>query len=257
MPEIETLPPDLHSLLRRQALKLDDSAFDYHVSELIEALEREIGPATQSGASSGGTATAAQPAREERPAPVYTPVASAQPKKPRRLLWLGLGAGLVIVFLGLALIGYIMEEFSSATADPQATQAFVNAIQSAQNAQAQTPQQNAAPPPAAEPAPVAAPAFEPVGRWRISLGEGLPASLLVNLESNGEFSAQSEAAGFSFPASAGAWNYNRGLRLLSVTGINNLGVPFQALFQNVRYHAGHEHFHAFVPGQGEVQLSKE
>src|SRR5262245_46348885 len=202
MPDLSTLPPDLQSLLRRQALKLDDSAFDYHVSELMEALEREIGPATQSAASSGGTATAAQPVREERPMPVYPPVVSAQPKKPRRLLWLALGAGLISVFLGLALIGYIMEEFSSATADPQATQAFVNAIQSAQNALTQTtqaPQQNTAPPPAAEPAPVSATAFEPVGRWRMFQGEGSPVSLLVYLEPNGQFSAQSEAAGFSIP----------------------------------------------------------
>jgi hypothetical protein len=253
MPAPETLPPELGSLLRRQALKLEDNAFDYHVSELVEALEKELGPGRPSAAGAGGTATAAQPAREERPAPVYAPVV-APTRKPRRLLWLGVGAGLVVVFLGLAVIGYMMEEFSNTTADPQATQAVVNALQNAASTPAAQP--NAAPPPA-QPAPAveSTPGFEPIGRWRISSGEGAPVSLLVNFESNGVFSAQTEGAGFRFPASAGSWNYNRSLHLLTVTGINNLGAPFQTLFQNIRYQDGY--FHAFVPGSGEVALARE
>jgi TIR domain len=253
IPAEDTLPPEIHPLVRRQALKLDDTAFDYHVNQLIEVLEKDLGPAIRPTAA--GVGAAAQPAREQRPAQTFAPLPAAQPKKTRRWLWLGLGAAGAVALLVLGLIGYIVNEFSNASVDPQATQVLVDAIQKASNANSSSPAGSPAVvnqnPPGKQSEPPA-PSFNPVGRWQITGRDGF---LVASFESTGEFVAQTVSGGLSIPASAGSWTYNPTQRLLTVTGVNNRFEPFQVQFQNIRHQDGR--FHATVPGSGEVELVKQ
>jgi hypothetical protein len=97
--------------------------------------------------------------------------------------------------------------------------------------------------------------FEPAGRWRVSVGDGAEVSLVVDLASDGTFAVTTEGVGFSFPASAGAWTYDPSLRTLALTGFNNTGNFFQALFQNLE--GDGRRYRAFVPGEGNVVLSRD
>jgi hypothetical protein len=274
IPSADTLPPEVGALLRRQVLKLDDSAFDYNVSQLIGALEQELGPSVKprdaEAERTERTNVREAPPRQEEPRTVYMPYPPQ--KKSRKWLWIGVGG--FGVFLVLGVIGSIIEEFSTPI-DPQATAALLNSIQEAANSGA-TPSSANTPgssfgqdsnPKAQTPvAPGTAddadsnPSrqseyFDAPGRWRVSLGEGAAVSLVLDLESDGSFAATTEGAGFSFPASAGGWTYDRSLRVLTLTGVNNIGGFFQTIFQNLEL--DEDHYHAFVPGQGNVVLTKE
>jgi hypothetical protein len=266
IPTTDVLPPEIGALLRRQVLKLDDSAFDYNVNQLIEVIEKDLGVARKSPNEDQRETPPHAESREtgsrpQEPRTVYVNSPPVQ-KKSRKWLWIGVGA-VAAIWLVIAVIGAILDEVSNSI-DPQATAALLNAIQSA-NTGGNTAQNSAGPASslntaAAETDPAVAPAadqpaatFNPVGRWRVSLGQN--GSLVLTLTGDGSFQAQTEGAGLSFPASAGGWTYDASTRVLTTTGVNNVGAFFQAIFQ-IREFDG-TRAHAFVPGQGNVVLTRE
>jgi hypothetical protein len=146
IPTMDVLPPEIGTLLRRQVLKLDDSAFDYNANQLIEVIEKDLGiarkPANEDQKEAAPRAESKEPSsRPQEPRTVYvtsTPVK----KKSRKWLWIGGGAVAAIWLIG-AMISAVLEEFSNEV-DPQAAAAILNAIQSA-NTAANTGQNSAAP----------------------------------------------------------------------------------------------------------------
>ena len=269
IPSAESLPPEIGALLRRQVLKLDDSAFDYNVNQLIGVLEKELGPAKADESTHRSDSDAREfresPPRREEPRTVYVPQPAPAPRKSRKWLWIGGGAVAVIWFV-LAVIGALIEEFSTPI-DPAATAAIMNAIQAGAQSGANPPQNRASSAPSG-----GAPAvrdedsedtatrfepevetFNPVGRWRLALGEGV--SLLLQFNRDLTFNVETQGPGFSYLGSTGTWTYDSSERTLVATGINNAGGFFQAIFQNIQPDG--DRYHALMVGQGNVVLTKE
>jgi hypothetical protein len=145
--------------------------------------------------------------------------------------------------------------------DTQATLAILNSMQNAAQSGNTAGGSGTTPSPLAGAVPegtagsTEAAFFEPVGRWRISLEQTGAVSLVMSLNADSTFGVLTEGEGFSMPASGGGWEYDASSRVLTLTGINNLGVFFQTIFQNMQ--KVEDHYRAFVPGLGNVVMRKE
>ena len=124
IPDAESLPPEIGALLRRQVLKLDDTAFDYNVNQLIGVLEKDLGPAVGDDSSRRSASDAREvresPPRRDEPRTVYVPQPAPAQRKSRKWWWIGGGAVAVIWFV-FAAIGALIEEFSTPI-DPVASE---------------------------------------------------------------------------------------------------------------------------------------
>ena len=258
LPPAESLPPEMSSLLRRQALKLDDSAFDYGVSQLVEALEKELGPSVTSQSYSAGAESRNDirvPALEERPNPANAHYQAYPHRKSRKLLWIA--GGVLAAFFVLGVLNNLTED-STPAIDPAALQKILedtippnslpnqpaNPVVPAERTVAQDTRQEA-PVPNTDPSPAPAArvaAFDPVGRWGVSLAEGAPALFVLDLSSNGTF----RAAGSDGSAS-GNWNYQPFQRTITTAGRDDDGSYFEMAYQIGEFHDGH--YHAQMLGQ--------
>jgi len=253
IPSADGLPAEIGSLLRRQVLKLDDTAFDFYVDQLVKALEKVMGPAR----SDEHIPRAEKP---EDNGPPHRVVYHAPPKKSRTWLWIGIGA-FCAVFLVIAVISAVIEEFSTPV-DPNAVSAVLSAIQNANAPVSSAQSPGNLPSPSVTPAepaddrePIRPAIFNPVGRWKISDGSGGSVWLVLQFNRDGSFTSETHGPGFGYVGSQGNWNYDSGSRTLVATGMNNLNAYFQTVFQNLQPDG--DMFRAFVPGQGNVVLSRE
>jgi hypothetical protein len=215
LPAPEKLPPELTPLLRRQALKLDDAAFDYGVSELVEVLEKELGLAPTS---------ARTPVREQ---PIAKPAG-----KWRKLMWIA--AGVFGAFFALAIIGALIEPTPEPAPAP-APAPTPNPLDDQRGG----PVVPVDPRPAPAPTPVVRPAaFNPVGTWGIAVDEGEPDLFTLDVKPDGTFTMELQAGGVSSHG-RGNWQYQPLVKTLVVAGQDEQGVYFQEMYQVGEFRDGH------------------
>lgn len=69
MPRAEELPKDLHALVRRNAIELSDTRWDYDVNRLCDTLARVLGDSEQAATDKASTQTAEAPMQQSTEAP--------------------------------------------------------------------------------------------------------------------------------------------------------------------------------------------
>ncbi|HJT37312.1 MAG TPA: toll/interleukin-1 receptor domain-containing protein, partial [Actinomycetota bacterium] len=99
MPATSTLPDDLRSLTRRQALELENNRWEFDVSRLIKALEGMMAPTSSAGSvsSSSNLATATHEPPAVATPPDQEPVPPPEPSRRRKPLVLGAAVAVVVV----------------------------------------------------------------------------------------------------------------------------------------------------------------
>ncbi len=88
--------------------------------------------------------------------------------------------------------------------------------------------------------------FQPVGQWQM-VSEANPAyGMSIRFFPNGQFNVETMAGYYSFPASAGSYQYDAVSHYLYLAGINNMSVPFREALLIAGRHG--DHFHVLYNG---------